>query len=121
MARATWPKGGDIRLAEPQAEVHHRHGLPFCRLSRFSRPGAQGHEGGRNLRPDPAMYAMATRIPYVSYNDFIKQGLGHHGHHGVAMARDNNVPIRVFDIFRPGARQARSTTRVPTRTIGPAV
>lgn len=53
--------------------------------------------------PDPVTGAGRTRIPLISYDEFIARDLKILDTTAVAMARDNNKRIRVFNIFEPGS------------------
>ncbi|HXV26940.1 MAG TPA: UMP kinase [Candidatus Paceibacterota bacterium] len=54
---------------------------------------------------DPSKNPDAVRIPYISYEDFLKHDppLRILDTGAVSMARDNGLRIRVFNIFEPGA------------------
>ena len=54
---------------------------------------------------DPAKHADAKLYRRLSYDQIIIDRLGIMDSTAVVMCRDNNIPIRVFNIFSPGALQ----------------
>ncbi|MGB1236096.1 MAG: UMP kinase [Planktomarina sp.] len=51
---------------------------------------------------DPAKYDDAVRYDTVSYDDVLQKRLGVMDASGIALARDNNLPIIVFSLDEPG-------------------
>lgn len=52
---------------------------------------------------DPMVNSDAQKIPSLSYDKFINDGLEVMDMAAVALCRDNQIPIKVFDIFAKGA------------------
>ena len=51
---------------------------------------------------DPAKHDDATMVPRLSYDRFLMDRVGVMDATAVALCRDNNLPIRVFQLTRPG-------------------
>ena len=54
---------------------------------------------------DPKRYADARRYERISYDEVLAQRLGVMDATAIALCRENNVPLRVFDIKNPGCLQ----------------
>ena len=51
---------------------------------------------------DPAKHDDATMVPRLSYDRFLMDRVGVMDATAVALCRDNNLPIRVFQLTQPG-------------------
>jgi len=54
---------------------------------------------------DPNKDSSATRYSRISFDDVIAQNLKVMDATAFALCRDQNLPIKVFSIFKPGALQ----------------
>lgn len=52
---------------------------------------------------DPKKDPTATRYTEISFDDAISQNLGIMDATAFALCRDQNLPVKVFSIFKPGA------------------
>lgn len=52
---------------------------------------------------DPVKYPDAKRFDRISYNEAITRGLGVMDITALVICRDNGIPLRVIDMFSPGA------------------
>jgi uridylate kinase len=52
---------------------------------------------------DPKKDSTATRYTEISFDDAISQNLGIMDATAFALCRDQNLPVKVFSIFKPGA------------------
>jgi uridylate kinase len=52
---------------------------------------------------DPKKDPAATRYAEISFDDAISQNLGIMDATAFALCRDQNLPVKVFSIFKPGA------------------
>jgi hypothetical protein len=71
---------------------------------------------------DPARFPDAVLLPALSYADVItRQELGAMDTTAVTLCAENNIPVVVFNLFRPGniRRAIRGAEEVGTR-VGPA-
>lgn len=52
---------------------------------------------------DPIAHPSAKKIPSLTYDEFIKNGLKVMDEAAIALCRDAEIPIKIFDIFAKGA------------------
>jgi uridylate kinase len=52
---------------------------------------------------DPAKVAGATKFDRLTYMDVLSQDLGVMDASAISLARENNIPVIVFSIKKPGA------------------
>ncbi|HEX2163430.1 MAG TPA: UMP kinase, partial [Thermoanaerobaculia bacterium] len=51
---------------------------------------------------DPAKHPGARRLPELTYQQVLEKNLGVMDAAAISLARDNHIPIAVFDLFAPG-------------------
>ena len=52
---------------------------------------------------DPVKYAHAKKFTRLTYDEVLDRRLGVMDQTAIVLCRDNNVPLRVYDLLRPGA------------------
>ncbi|MGO1626690.1 MAG: amino acid kinase family protein, partial [Halomonadaceae bacterium] len=52
---------------------------------------------------DPVKHADAVKYEQLSYDDALDQKLGVMDLTAICLVRDHNMPVRVFDMNKPGA------------------
>lgn len=67
---------------------------------------------------DPLLDTNAQRYDRLSYDDVIERKLAVMDTTAVVLCRDNNMPIRVLDISRPGALQRAATGQNEGTLVG---
>ena len=96
-------QGGHFRRRHRQSVLHHRHRGRLARRGDEVRRAAEGHPGGRRLLRRSAQGAGATRYEELSYHDVLANDLQVMDAAAISLARENHLPIIVFNIHAPGA------------------
>lgn len=93
---------GDLRCRRRQPVLHHRLRRRTARDRDRRRPAAEGHQGRWRVRqgPEQAQRCGPLRQPELRRSDH--RGLEVMDTAAFALARDSDLPMRVFDMGQPG-------------------
>ena len=96
--------GGDLRRRHRQSVLHDRYRRRPARRRDGRRCDAEGHPGRRRLFGRSASKDKnAKRYDTLNYMDVLSRDLQVMDASAISLARENRIPIIVFDIHKPGA------------------
>ncbi len=86
-----------------QSVLHHRHGGLAAGDGDRRRDRDEGDQGRRAVYDkDPKKHKDARMFRRLSYLDVLNQNLGVMDSTAISLCRDNNLPILVFNMTKPG-------------------